>query len=118
MLPIILWLADKLAGRAYSIHAWGSSRSYMVKKKLIRSIKASPDGNPAVNCYSRVKSETEELQKAVAQQQGLAPPDKEVAIVYRGERQAIDDLQAQVSAGRIPRRRQGEVGPMYIGWVG
>ena len=37
------------------------------------------------------------MQKAVAQQQGLTPPDREVAVVYRGERDAFDDQQAQVS---------------------
>ena len=53
---------------------------------------------PTVTCYSRVKAETQQLQRAVAEQQGLSPPDREVALVYRGEREALDGQQAQVRA--------------------
>ena len=42
------------------------------------------------------------MQKAVAEQQGLTAPDREVAVVYRGEREAFDDQ--QVSTQRVVLR--------------
>nr|CAG4637491.1 EOG090X0IGM [Ceriodaphnia reticulata]SVE73301.1 EOG090X0IGM [Ceriodaphnia reticulata] len=43
------------------------------------------------NCYSKVKEETTVLQEKMIQELGLDPDDKEVAIVYQGEKQHYDD---------------------------
>lgn len=43
------------------------------------------------NCYSKVKAETTVLQEKMIQELGLDPVDKEIAIVYQGERNQFDD---------------------------
>ncbi|KAF0305948.1 39S ribosomal protein L32, mitochondrial [Amphibalanus amphitrite] len=96
--------------RRYGAESWPNGRKLIKpKNNLIFCLKCGSHYLPGMlcmTCYNRVKSETEELQKAVAQQQGLTPPDREVAIVYRGEREAIDDQQAKaVRLVELPKER-------------
>nr|CAG4647547.1 EOG090X0IGM [Megafenestra aurita]SVE92763.1 EOG090X0IGM [Megafenestra aurita] len=43
------------------------------------------------NCYSKVKEETSALQEQMIKEQGLNPIDKEIAILYKGEKQQYSD---------------------------
>lgn len=51
----------------------------------------------SVTCYNKVMEETKEIQSAMVKRQGLKPVAKEVAVLYKGEEQSVDDQQAQVS---------------------
>ncbi|KZS06961.1 39S ribosomal protein L32, mitochondrial [Daphnia magna] len=48
-------------------------------------------GRLCPNCYSKVKAETSVLQEKMVQELGLDPIDKEIAIVYQGEKTQFDD---------------------------
>ncbi|XP_057370198.1 large ribosomal subunit protein bL32m isoform X2 [Daphnia carinata] len=48
-------------------------------------------GRLCPNCYSKVKAETSVLQEKMVQELGLDPIDKEIAIVYQGEKNQFDD---------------------------
>lgn len=45
----------------------------------------------SANCYSKIKEETSALQDKMIKEQGLNPIDKEIAILYQGERQQYKD---------------------------
>nr|SVE75501.1 EOG090X0IGM [Daphnia dolichocephala] len=48
-------------------------------------------GRLCPNCYSKVKAETAVIQEKMVKELGLDPVDKEVAIVYQGEKNQFDD---------------------------
>lgn len=96
--------------RRYGAENWPNGRKLIQpKNNLIFCFKCGGHYLPGMlcmTCYNRVKEETKEMQKAVETQLGLTPPDKEVAIVYRGERDAIDNQQAEaVRLVELPKER-------------
>lgn len=53
------------------------------------------------NCYSKVKEETSALQEQMIKEQGLNPIDKEIAILYKGEKQQYSDDFFKVPYGSL-----------------
>jgi hypothetical protein len=45
----------------------------------------------SANCYSKVKAETTILQEQMIKELGINPVEKEVAIVYQGEKNQFND---------------------------
>jgi hypothetical protein len=45
----------------------------------------------SANCYSKVKAETTVLQEQMIQELGIKPVEKEVAILYQGEKNQFND---------------------------
>lgn len=43
----------------------------------------------SANCYKRVMDETQAMQQKIEQQLGLNPDDKEVVVLYDGERDKV-----------------------------
>ena len=50
----------------------------------------------SANCYAKIKAETTVIQEQMVKEQGLSPIDKEVVIMYDGEKQQHDDEFFQV----------------------
>uniref|UniRef100_A0A1B6HU49 Large ribosomal subunit protein bL32m n=1 Tax=Homalodisca liturata TaxID=320908 RepID=A0A1B6HU49_9HEMI len=48
-------------------------------------------GHLCTTCYSKVKKETEEMHKEIEAELGLDPVDKEVVVLYQGEKEGIPD---------------------------
>ena len=51
----------------------------------------------SANCYEKVKTETSAMQEKMVQELGINPVEKEVVIVYQGEKQEHGDEFFQVS---------------------
>jgi len=63
-------------------------------------------GMLCMTCYKQAMTETREMQEAVTTELGLQPRDREVALVYRGEREAVEDQQAAaVRLVEMPKER-------------
>jgi len=48
-------------------------------------------GKLCMNCYNKVKEETNEILMAMIKKQGLRPVEKEVIVLYEGEKQEKSD---------------------------
>jgi hypothetical protein len=65
---------------------------YAVSNQLLeyffRNLTCSPF---TANCYSKVKAETTILQEQMIKELGIKPVEKEVAILYQGEKNQFND---------------------------
>ncbi|XP_037076915.1 39S ribosomal protein L32, mitochondrial-like, partial [Pollicipes pollicipes] len=96
---------ERRTTRRFGAENWPNGRKLIQPKRgLLLCFKCGGHHLPGMlcmTCYSRVMEETREMQRAVAADQGLQPPDREVAVVYRGERETVDEQRAQVRHRRL-----------------
>nr|CAG4642187.1 EOG090X0IGM [Eurycercus lamellatus] len=91
--PVCRRSAEKRMMRKYGANNWTNGRKLILPHlKVCGSCgHYHEDGRLCPHCYAKVKAETSNMQEQMIKELGIKPVDKEVVILYEGEKQQHND---------------------------